>query len=177
MNQASYFQSHPPRCLAGFSTRNAELPDVPFDGHGEQINPIFALSCKCGSARHFIHCYRWSNPEFNNAIVILSPLVLECANCKKKTALLDTNIHGYDAELGNGSTTARAEGDQIVFECPKCGRQPFEVFVRFEYPDDLFDGNIRKFAGRQQELFSWFSLVGKCAQCSTLVSVTDFECA
>jgi hypothetical protein len=195
MDQVSYFRSHPPRCIAGFIARPTELPGVEFDGHvsmsqlnidvppgvtisaPEHINPVFALSCQCGGQRHYVHGYRWSNPDFHNAVVFLSPLTLECAACGKRTDLLDTDIHGYDAELGHGSATARAEGEPVVFECPSCGRQPLEAFVRFEYPDDLFDGNFPEFAGREQDLFTWFNLVGKCPQCSQVLPVADFECA
>jgi hypothetical protein len=143
----------------------------------EHVNPVFALACTCGGRRHYVHGYRWINADFHNAVVFLSPLVLECAACGKMTDLLDSDAHGYDAELGHGSASARAEGDRVVFECPKCGRQPFEAFARFEYPDDLFDGDFPEFAGREQDLFTWFSLVGRCAQCSELLPVADFECA
>lgn len=195
MDQASYLRSHPPRCLAGFISRPTELPGVGFDGHvsmsqvdfdappgvtihaPEHLNPVFALSCQCGNSRHYVHAYRWVNPDYNNAVVLLSPLVLECAACEKMTELLDTDLHGYDGELEHGSSTARGEGEQVVFECPNCGRQPLDAFVRLEYPDDLFDGDFPEFAGREQDLFTWFSLMGKCPQCSHLLAVADFECA
>jgi hypothetical protein len=195
MDQADYFRSHPPRCIAGFTARLTELPEVEFDGHvsmsqltfdvpsgltidaPEHINPVFALSCQCGSGRHYVHGYRWVNPDFHDAVVFLSPLVLECAGCGQRTDLLDTNVHGYDAELGHGTATARARGERVVFECPTCGRQPLDAFVRFEYPDDLFDGDFPEFSGREQELFTWFNLVGKCPYCAQMLPVADFECA
>jgi hypothetical protein len=65
----------------------------------------------------------------------------------------------------------------VVFECPTCGRQPLQAFVRFEYPDDLFEGDFPEFAGREQELFTWFNLVGRCPKCSQVLPVADFECA
>ena len=45
------------------------------------------------------------------------------------------------------------------------------------YPDDLFDGDFPEFTGREQDLFTWFSLLAKCCRCSQLLAVTDFECA
>jgi hypothetical protein len=195
MEQPNYFRSHPPHCIAGFVARPTELPGFEFDGHvsmsqldldvppgvrieaPEHINPVFALSCRCGGTRHYVHSYRWVNPDFNNAVVYLSPLKLECPSCRNITDLLDTDVHGYDGELGHGSTTVRAEGEQIVFECPQCGRQPFECIVRFEYPDDLFDGDFPEFKGREHNLFTWFSLIGKCGQCSQLSPIAEFECA
>jgi hypothetical protein len=195
MDQVGYFRNHPPRCISGFITRPTELPGVEFDGHAsmsqlnvevppgmtieapEHINPVFALLCRCGGSRHYVHCYRWINADFRNAVVFLSPLVLECAACRKMVGLLDTDLHGYDAELGHGTATVRAKGERVVYECPKCGKQPLAAFVRFEYPDDLFDGDFPEFAGREQDLFTWFSLVGKCPQCSQVLPVADFECA
>jgi len=195
MDQASYFRNHPPRCIAGFAARSVELLGVEFDGHvsmsqlnfevppgvtidaPEHINPVFALSCYCGVNKHFVHCHRWTNVDFRNQIVILSPLDLECATCARTTPLLDTDLHGYDAELGHGSASARALGERVVFECPTCGRQPFQAFARFEYPDDLFEDDFPDFAGRQHDLFTWFSLVGRCLQCSQVLRVADFECA
>jgi hypothetical protein len=38
------------------------------------------------------------------------------------------------------------------------GRVENAVFARFEYPDDLFDGDFTEFAGREEDLFTWFSL-------------------
>jgi hypothetical protein len=195
MDPASYFRSHPPRCIAGFTARPTELPGVEFDGHGsmsqlkfdvppgvrieapEHFNPIFALSCRCRGDRHYVHAYHWINPNYPGDVIILSPLVLECAACGRMTDLIDTDLHGYDAELGHGSATVRAEGERAVFECPTCGRQPLEAYVRFEYSDSLFDRDYLGFTGREQELFSWFSLLGKCPLCSRLLTVADFECA
>jgi hypothetical protein len=195
MDQSNYFRNHRPRCISGFTFRPAQLPGMEFDGHvsmsqinweipsdviieaPEHINLIFALSCQCGGTRHYVHGYRWTNPDFHNAIVFLSPLVLECSDCGKMNDLLDTDIHGYDGELGHGTATTRAKGDRAVFECPTCGRQPLETFVRFEYPDDLFEGDFPEFAGREQDLFTWFSLKSKCPKCSKMLDVADFECA
>ena len=178
MDQVKYFQSHPPRCIAGFNATPFALPGVKFDGHGMQINAVFALACSCGSKQHFVHGFSWINPDnFDNVPVFLSPLSLECIACATQTDLIDTDAHGYDAELKSILATARGRGNPAVYECPKCGRQPLEVFARFEYPDELFDGDFPEFAGREQDLFSWFSLLGKCRRCSRLLAVADFECA
>ena len=191
MDQAGYFRSHPPRCIKELVARPVELQGVQYDGHAsrsefdpedagmtiegpDHINTVFALSCQCGGNRHYVHCYRWVK---GNAVVTLSPLALECARCRNMARLLDTDVHGYDSELGASSATVHAQGDRVVFDCPGCGRQPLEVFVRFEYSDDLFDRNYADFSGREQDLFSWFSLIGRCPQCSQLLPAADFECA
>lgn len=194
MNQTEYLRNNPPRCISGFIAKPIELPGTQFDGHAsssqvkqesskqpriearDYINPVFSLSCQCSNKRFFVHCYRWVNPD-NGNVVILSPLVLECDVCRNKTDLLDTDVHGYESELGYGSCTMRAQGNQVVFECPTCGRQPLEVFARFEFSQDLFDEGFPKAVGLEKELFSWFSLCGTCPKCAQLLEIADFECA
>jgi hypothetical protein len=192
MDQASYFRSHPPRCIAGFIDRPAQLPGVESDGAITMtlLNPgvpmglttlddpalicsVFALSCRCGGNRHYIHCYRSVNPDFDNATEIGSPIVLECAACGTMTELLDSEVHGFNREVHGQPITLRSQGDPIVFECPTCGRQPLEAFPRFEYQDDLFDSYFAEFGGREQDLFGWFNLVARCPQCSQVLLVAD----
>ncbi len=196
MEQTSYFRSHPPQCIAGFVARATQLPDVEFDGHAsrseyqrdvrpgvpieasDNINTVFALSCRCGGNEHFVHGYRWTDPDSRRkTVVFVSPLALGCAVCGRMTEVLDTDVHGYDSEIGVRPTNVRGEGDRAVFECPRCGRHPLEVFVRFEYSDVLFNGDHPECAGREQDLFDWFSLLGKCPGCSQVLDVADFECA
>jgi hypothetical protein len=191
-DQAHYFWSHPPRCIAGFAVKPAALPGFEFDGHASvppinvpgvviegpiHLNTVFLLACTCGKDHHYVLGYHWHNPDFNNQAVFLSPIVLRCAACGKEAELIDTDRHGYDAEIGGIVATVRANGEPGEYECDQCGRQPFQVFARFEYPDELFDGDFEEFSGREQDLFTWFSVVGKCPGCSRLLSITDFECA
>jgi hypothetical protein len=175
MDQASYFRSHPPRCIAGFTATATELPGVRFDGHGEPHNPVFALACGCGSKQLKVHGYRWTNPDIGRAY-LLSPLFAECSQCGKKTDLFDARIHGYDGELGH-NPKGQPEGDPVVDDCGRCGKLVSELFARFEYPTDLVGGNFAEFAGREQNLFTWFSLVGHCCACGQTLGFADLECA
>lgn len=172
-----YFSTHPPRCLMEFVIAPAHLEGVAFDGHGEELNTIFSVSCSCGHNRHFILGHYWRNPAYKNVLVFVSPLALRCEACGEITELIDTDVHGYDSELGNGSCTMRGKGRRDEFKCEECGVHPFNVYARFEYPDDLFTDDFQDFRGREQDLFTWFSLVGTCSNCSRLRAITDFECA
>ena len=109
--------------------------------------------------------------------MFISPLALRCEARGEITELIDTDRHGYDAEIGAIVATARGEGDRVEHECENCGRKPLRLWVRFEYSRDLFDRGSGEFRGREQELFSWFSLVGQCSGCSALLPVAGFECA
>jgi hypothetical protein len=179
VNQIEYYDTHPPRCIAPFAADLGDFDDWHFDGHGSgHINPVFRLSCSCGSDRHVVFVYPWTNPDDPGQMVILGPITLQCVSCKKKTVLIDTAVHGYDSELGNGSAMMRGDGTPEPVECAACDmNKDYEVFVRFEYPDDLFSEVFREFEGRQQDLFTWFSLVTRCPKCSGMSPVADFECA
>jgi hypothetical protein len=190
----AFFRTHPPRCIAGFRAQPVEMPNVTFDGHAsppqldteapgvriegcEHTNPVFWLFCSCGCNSHFVLGHYWRNPDYRNELVFLSPLALRCSACGKITELFDTAIHGYDAESGGISACCRGEGERTEFACETCGPQQLQVFARFEYPDDLLGPDSEQYRGREQDLFSWFSLLGKCLRCGRLVEVTDFECA
>ena len=176
LNQAEYFWNHPPRCISGFAVERAYLDDVTFDGHGEEINTVFRLNCRCGCGEFYFLGYYWRNPHYN-VVVFVGPLALRCKSCGKVTELIDTAIHGYDGEWGYKTSNVRREGERAEYRCDKCGSSSMEVFVRFEYPDDLFDDDFEGFRGREQDLFTWFSALGKCASCTRILAVTEFECA
>lgn len=107
----------------------------------------------------------------------MGPLALRCESCGAITELIDTDIHGYDAELGHGPCTMRGQGQRSEFACDLCGPAPMDVVVRFEYSEDLFDDEFKDFRGREQDLFSWFTVLGRCSGCPRLITVADFECA
>jgi hypothetical protein len=109
--------------------------------------------------------------------LFVSPLAFRCGSCGNVTELFDTAIHGYDAEIGGIQTNYRGVGKRAEFACDKCGPRQLHVFVRFEYPDDLFSPYCQEFRGREHEMFSWFSVIGNCEGCGRLLQVTDFECA
>ena len=175
MSQAEYYWSHPPSCLAGFKVQPTPLHGITFDGHGEENNTVFRLSCPCGHGRSRILGHYWRNPHYDT-VVFVGPLALCCEACGQVTELIDTDVHGYDAECGHGSATARGEGERVEFKCEACGASSMEVSVRFEYSDDLFDSDFKRFRGREQDLFSWVTILGKCCSCSHATSI-DFECA
>ena len=168
--------TRPPRCLGELVTTPCAKPRMRFDGHGSSLNTYFELACSCGGGTHTILGYPRRNPDAGNASVFLSPLSLRCGTCGRVAALIDTSKDGHDAELGlTGSL--RGEGQAVEYECAKCGRQDFSLVVRLEYPDDLLDQDDEEFRGREQDLFSWFTLVARCHGCGVLQAASDFECA
>ncbi len=175
-SEFEYFSTHPPRCIKDFSAHPNRFREVLFDGRGQEINPVFKLQCKCGHDKHYVLGY-YMNSEHYNTQIFVSPLLLKCQKCDKQTECFDTEIHGYDAELGYGSASYHGKGEPTAFICPECGVQPFEIYTRFSYPDELFHEDFDDMRGREQDLFDWFFLLGVCSKCSQLREITDFECA
>ena len=145
-----------------------------FDGHGEEWNPLFALSCQCGQSEFHVEGFQVEDPD---GPLFLSPMAVRCTSCGKTTPLLDTDVHGYDAELGHGSSTRRAEGLPGRFRCGGCLGDRSSLFMRFEYTQDLFDGSLDDVAVAKEDLFTWVTAVGRCSSCHELNTIADFECA
>lgn len=165
----------PPRCLTGFKLGASKFQNIAFDGHGEPLNKVYHLICGCGHDRFRVMGHSVRNDR--GVAVFVSPLGLECAKCGMLTELIDTDQHGYDAELGHGSATMRGEGRRTPFTCQACGKSEMTAHARFEHAPDTLQDSTGLFTGREHDLFTWFSLVGQCAECDQLLRVADFECA
>ncbi len=176
-DQLRFLQSNPPRCIQGFKVALADFPGSGFDGHGEGLNPVFELRCNCGNSKCTVIGHDWRSEEKGGRSVFVGPIRLECKGCSSTTLAFDAEKHGYDVELGHGCYTISGIGDEARCGCSCCGSTEFHVFTRFEYSDDLFTDNFAEFADRLQDLFDWFTLVGRCASCNELWDLANFECA
>jgi hypothetical protein len=139
------------------------------------LNKIYRLACGCGHDRFTALGHHLKNDRGHD--IFVSPLALECAACSKITELIDTDQHGYNAELGHGGATIRGKGPRTPFACDKCGVLPLTAYARFEHStEELADSFIEEFPNTE-DYFSWFSLVGSCADCKRMLNVADVECA
>ena len=195
-NQIAYFQENPPKCIAAFLVESVRLDHLKFDGHGSSgsypgglvanSSIVFAIACQCGNRTHIIVAEsEYQEIWQHENLVVAERFFLECSSCHSRHLLFDRYLHGYDAE------TSRLEGmnlseiirsDQplpvkevVTCECSHYPDALFQVFTRFEYPSDLFDEPL--FQGLEQELFSWFTGIGKCNNCSAINVFMDYECA
>jgi hypothetical protein len=102
--------------------------------------------------------------------------------------LIDTAQHGFNGETSDRQQASdesgerlrlhpRIEGNRVAYRCKTCGPQPMTIYGRFEYSGDRYKTSDAKFAGRWQDLFSWFTLLGRCLRCDELRLVTDHETA
>ncbi len=175
-NQLEYFKNNPPRCLDNFNVKSVEIDNIEYDGHGEEMNPFFQLACQCGSSSLSVLGYWWKNPD-NGESFFVGPLSTKCLDCKTENDLFDIKYHGYDAELDHGCYSARGEGRPTIFVCPSCNLDIFELLARFEYTGDLFEDDFPETHGREKDLFTWFSLHGKCQNCLAATEICEYECA
>jgi hypothetical protein len=190
----AYYQTHPPRCISGFNPRPVTLRDANWEGHAspsqldttvagvkiegaEHVNPVFWLHCACGCNSHLVLGHYWRNRDYHDVLVFVSPLALTCSACGKVTELFDSDKHGYDAEIGAIPTNYRGTGPRSEFACKRCGPREFQVFARFEYSEDLLGRSDDDYRGREQDLFSWFSLAGRCSGCGRFMEISGAECA
>jgi hypothetical protein len=165
-----------PSCLQGFKATPSQLPE-PFD---ENPYSVWRIACHCGgtNGRFLGYPLKDFNPEDDGPECFLSPLAFECASCNAVTELLDTDRHGYHAEVARrqgdegGSAKLRGTGPRQSFTCPACGGKLFGIQVGFVfwYPDELAE----EFDDAWEELFSIFLCHCKCVGCGQTSQPTEF---
>lgn len=165
-----------PSCLKGVKVIPTRLPE-PFDN-----NPcsVWQVACRCGALQGRLLGYSLKdyNAEYNGPECFLTPLAFECAACNQVTELLDTDLHGYHAEVARlegdeaGAAKLRGKGPRQAFRCPGCGGHSFEVTVGFVFwnPDELAE----EFDAHWEDLFSVFLCHCKCDGCGQSSQPTDF---
>jgi len=172
---SDYLWKHPARCISEFLVEPVELEDERFDGRYDD-NTAFALRCSCGNSKLCILGYYWKNPD-SESLFFVDPLAVKCESCGKTVDLFDGGRDGYDAEIGCGHSREHTQSQAEQFKCDKCGPCAMNLFVGFEYHDDLFSEEFDDFRGREQDLFMWFTVFGRCSKCLRVIAICEFECA
>jgi len=186
-----FLKKRPPGCVKAFRATASAPTDVMLDGHASSSNnasdtgiPIegadhlrvfFSLDCMCGGVCYSVHGFRWQADGKYDKPLFLAPLFLECRGCGQTKLVFDSDIHGADAENGV-RTHRRGEGQRGTYKC-SCGFAIFRIQTSFEYGEDLFDQNCLECMGREQDLFTWFDLVGVCERCRQVCPIASFECS
>ena len=142
-----------------------DLPDHPFDGHGEPVNVAFALTCTCGGATFDPMGY-WSENE--NRFV--SPITLECNACEEWFEVFDIARHGFDGAVGNNR--GLEDPPDIAFDALA---EEQEIIVRFEFPSDHL--GAPDLQAPASDLFSWITIVGRDPETGKLATLFEDECA
>lgn len=170
-------RTSPPSCLGGLRV-TPHLAST-WDGRAR-----WSLACSCGSTKGSVLGYplHSCNPGYVGPPSYVGPLAFACAACGKATELLDTRLHGYNAEIGkleggSGDSNYFGTGQRDRVPCPSCRQTEFSMDVYVSHPDfDLIEDEP-VLGPRAQEFFQWFDCQGKCAACGATCSLADFEVA
>lgn len=166
----------PPRCIQGFSPIPTPLPQ-PFDDNPKST---WKLVCRCGCETGNFLGYPLSNyvAGLEGPECFVGPLAFGCEECSTVTELLDTDQHGYHAEIGllegdnSGGTKYRGEGPRTAFRCPQCSNDTFIVTAGFVFWD--IDELADEFDDHWEDLFNVFLCYCQCAQCGHISEPTEF---
>jgi hypothetical protein len=165
----------PPSCLSGFLCAHGTLPK-PWD---DNPRSVWQVTCSCGSTTGRLLGYplREIRRDYDGPECFLSPLAFECGRCGTTTELLDTDKHGFHAEVariegGVGSSKLRGDGPRQAYSCPSCGGQDFDITVGFVFWD--VDELAEEFDSDWENLFNVFLCYSRCAGCGQLSQPTDF---
>jgi len=166
--QPAFYNSHPPRVLDGLTcTPIAPPAGFTFDGHGEPVNAVFTLACPCGSKLFTVGAW-FKNDE------VRAPISIECSECEREQDIFVSGKHGFDGELNPIEVPAADDEFPDDLVAQEIGLS-HEVIVRFEYPSDQL-GDPR-WKGREQDLFSWITVVARDPETEALAFLFDAECA
>ncbi len=163
-----------PTCLRGFSPNPASKAKL----FNETYRVERQLECECGGLTGRLLGYPLPGEGASTAeSVWIGPLGFECAACERITEILDTDVHGYHAEVaklegGLGGAKLSGSGERAPYACPQCAAEAFSMRVALTYwnLDELGD----EFDERWEDLFNEFDLTARCAQCSGIVRPTAF---
>jgi hypothetical protein len=170
----AHVRATPPSCVRAFRLSPAQLPK-PFD---DNLTTVWRLACQCGSESGRLLGHRLDSLSSSyRGDLLVGPLGFECSACGSVTELLDTDVHGYHAEVGKleggiGSTKIRGTGPRTAHACPACGRDSFGMVAGFVYWHfDLIEDEPHLPA---EEFFNVFLLYCTCAACGHVSEPTQF---
>lgn len=145
-----------------------------------------AIKCPCGCEDFSLTGYKWTNPEIGDAEPgWISPVTASCKQCFKVAFVIDTMADGYNAEIGDGESSAiygpaTAEAKLRSIVCNQCKNPNWQLTVGlgFNADEDERRANLEQMPDKKQsDLFESVSISGICSQCSHEKLVADFETA
>jgi hypothetical protein len=107
----------------------------------------------------------------------ITPITFGCVACSKPTEVIDTDRHGYHAEVGKreggiGSVLYRGEGSPTAWLCPRCKGEVFGLTVAFIFWEAVFD-LADQTDWPLREFFNVFLPFARCVGCGHLSEPTD----
>ncbi|MEO7794553.1 MAG: hypothetical protein ABIV06_07240 [Thermoanaerobaculia bacterium] len=176
---AELFRLPPPRCLVDFVVRSTEDPGVELDKLVE-VWPerFFRLACPCGGEAFRVRG-RVQREKYLQIDRLAGTGTTICRVCGRAAVAFDPALHGYDVEIDHFPGAGPCPGVLQDFSCPACARQAFALVVRFQYPDNVLAHRWppERRQPLPQDLFTYFSLLGRCVACGEWTTVQSTECA
>lgn len=173
--------ANPPSCIADLAP---QLGDVEEDRHGA-VHVRWSIGCGCGGRSgsllgHPLSRLAPERLEPGERDPLLSPLAFACEDCGQTTDMLDTDLHGYHAEIGRaegepGGSKLRGSGPGTRYACPQCRGEVFTMATRFAYwgLDEIIE-TIEDLPLKAGDLFNVFDCECVCAGCGHRSHPTDF---
>lgn len=169
----------PPRCLHELRVAAVPAPPVDLDTLCERPNDFFALSCPCGGERFTVASW-WTEHFWLKNLVAGGPVTVRCERCGRASMIFDLAVHGHDAELGHFPPPAQTPRTD-AFACPACQATSFDLVARFEHSPNNGAGEVIASPHGEPiaatDLFTWFSLLGRCGACGAWVTMASVCCA
>mgnify|MGYP001258218479 CR=1 FL=1 len=174
---------HTPRCLREVIAHPSDAPDLLLDTLTDWPNRFYSLSCHCRSDL-FTVAGELAQNELIHQKIITGPVMSRCNHCKRAVLLFDASQHGYDVELDHFSCQRKAIFSKQSFLCPTCDNSVFALIARFEYPAGLIAAletgqstGYSSHLGREHDLFTWFTLIGRCNHCGVITTISSECCS
>lgn len=166
--QLAFYRSHPPRALGRLRATAVEHIDWQFDGHGEPVNSIFELACPCGAKLFTATCGVDASDDGNE---VCPPIGLECGACEAAFEIFDPSKHGWDGVMCGDTFDEPGGYDDLEGDI----QAPHEIVVRFEHGSDTL--GRPELVGREQDVFTWFTLLARNPETKELEQLFEWECA
>ena len=163
----------PPGCFSEFIAQTTSPPQIDFDLMPNGDIRFFSLACPCGCDRLRVRSVLVPHYYLKNPVAY-GPVALRCVACDRERICFDPTRHGYDAEIDHFPPTGPYEGEIADHRCLACGTNSFLLTACLEYFKPAAAEPARP---HEEDMFAYFTLVGKCASCSTQTTMADVECA
>lgn len=106
------------------------------------------------------------------------PLNLECCACHRTANIFDPELHGYDVEINHFPPHPPYPGDRRRYRCSSCTAESLVLIARFQYSSRA--GQLHRSDGSpipKEDLFTYFTLIGRCKDCGAHATISSAECA
>jgi hypothetical protein len=165
-----------PRCVIDFVVSPTDQPRAEL-GSLDGQNYFLSLSCPCSCRSFAVHSIFAPHFYLKHAVAY-GPIMLRCVTCARERICFDPAQHGLDAELDHSQNSNEYTGEFRDFACLGCEATSFQVTARFEYPPTARLGQPTESSDpADEDLFTYFMLIGTCHSCGRITPISDVQCA